>query len=249
MDNTSPQQDVGDIYDTPEYFSQRINSEQSRLFRAREQFVILEKYWQNPGNLLDVGSALGYFLYVGREKNWAVEGVEISAFASNYAHDRFGLDVHNGKLEDMIDELNPPYDVVSFLHVLEHVPDPLATLKMAVDLLSEDGGILIEVPDFGSKKAQKEGEDWHLMIPPEHLYYFSESTLRRYLTEIGLTVMEVKSISSTKLLGFTENIRGGGNVNRLIRGNLKYFRWIRNIYLKAESAFKGNDVIAIVARK
>src|SRR6185312_10935354 len=38
------------------------------------------------------------------------------------------------------------YSLILFLDVLEHVPDPVAAIRRAVDLLEADGSILVTLP-------------------------------------------------------------------------------------------------------
>lgn len=52
-------------------------------------------------------------------------------------------------IDELMDEDTVRFDLISMMHVLEHLNDPLETLvKLRNNLLTSDGYILIEVPNF-----------------------------------------------------------------------------------------------------
>lgn len=73
-----------------------------------------------------------------------------------------------------------PYDVIVLLHVLEHLPDPVGSLRRYGALLGPRGRLLVEVPDIAA--------DWGnwLYVQPAHLSYFSADSLRRTVQRAGL---------------------------------------------------------------
>jgi len=89
------------------------------------------------------------------------------------------------------------------LDVLEHVVDPLATLKRVHALLRPGGAVAIAVPNQGSLLTYLVG--WYarlggpaanamlfrLYVPP-HLYYFTPPTLRRVVEAAGFRVVELR---------------------------------------------------------
>ena len=60
---------------------------------------------------------------------------------------RYGLTIHVGVLEAAAPP--GPYDIVSLWHVIEHVPDPPATLRFCHRLLAEHGRIILAMPNDG----------------------------------------------------------------------------------------------------
>ena len=51
------------------------------------------------GRVLDVGSALGTFLKIAETRGWSPQGVENSRFAAEFTHEKRGIPVFNGDLE------------------------------------------------------------------------------------------------------------------------------------------------------
>jgi len=59
-------------------------------------------------------------------------------------------------------------------------------------VLKEDGVLALTTGDIGSVVARLSGKRWHLLTLPEHLWFFSESTLRTVLEATGFRVLEVR---------------------------------------------------------
>jgi 2-polyprenyl-3-methyl-5-hydroxy-6-metoxy-1,4-benzoquinol methylase len=127
------------------------------------------------GRLLDVGAATGFFLEIARRFGFEVYGVEISAFAAEKASEK-GIPMITGTLADV--PPTPKFNVLTMLDVIEHVSDPKSELSRAHSLLEKDGVLIINTPDIGSMYARLMGKNWHLIVPPEHLFYFNRANMR-----------------------------------------------------------------------
>jgi 2-polyprenyl-3-methyl-5-hydroxy-6-metoxy-1,4-benzoquinol methylase len=141
--------------------------------------------------LLDVGAATGFFLDLAKKRGFDVHGVEISSFAAAQGREK-GLDVRSGTLADLGREES--YDVITLLDVIEHVSDPRVELKRVYEHLSAEGLLVINTPDAGSLYARAMGARWHLIVPPEHLYYFNRNNMVRLLEDEGFDVLVVSTI-------------------------------------------------------
>ncbi len=145
-----------------------------------------------PGDLLDVGAATGFFLDLARSRGWNTCGVEPSEYASRVASQK-NLAVHCGVLE----ELNLPdasFDVITMWDVIEHGTDPNASLAAACRLLRPEGTLALNTPDAESFLARLLGLRWHLVVPPEHLILFGQRSLRQLLEANGFTVASLHRI-------------------------------------------------------
>ncbi len=99
-----------------------------------------------PGNLLDVGTGTGEFLYYARRRHSDVAGTEISSEAIRIGKERYGVHIFQGE----VGALGLPsgsFDNVTLFHVLEHVQDPKALLQACHNLLPDAGVLLIAVPN------------------------------------------------------------------------------------------------------
>lgn len=140
------------------------------------------------GNLLDVGAATGFFLDIARARGWNVRGVEISDFAAGIARGK-GINVTTGTLTDL--ELPGSFDLITFWDVIEHVQDPLEELRRAAGLLVPGGVLLMTTPDWDSRYARLLGKRWHSIVPPEHIHYFTRTSMRLLLKKVGLQEIDM----------------------------------------------------------
>ena len=146
------------------------------------------------GALLDVGCSVGLFLEEARSRGWTVAGVEFNQATAAVARRRRGLDVVDGALEDA--GLAPgSFDVVTLWDVIEHVPDPLATLRAAAAVLRPGGSLWIETPNIGglfprvSYRVASRLHYWPHPEPPHHLFQFSADSLRHTLERAGFELV------------------------------------------------------------
>jgi 2-polyprenyl-3-methyl-5-hydroxy-6-metoxy-1,4-benzoquinol methylase len=131
--------------------------------------------------LMDVGCANGAFPRVMQRFGWNVEGVEVSTSSAPITD----FPVYRQIFPD-IPVREPRYHVVTAWAVLEHVHDPGAYFKKAAEVLHSGGIFVVNVPNFGSVSSR------HLYREdiPRHLYFFSETNIRRYLSVNGMELLE-----------------------------------------------------------
>ncbi len=149
-----------------------------------------------PRCYLDVGSGLGGTLSEFRKRfpDSEMQGVEPSGWSAAFCKERLGIDVHNVDWITLSDaDLHGPYDLITMVHVLEHVLDPVAFLERAVKRLDSDGVIYVEVPNILSDHWS--GPDvFHIA----HIYNFHEVTLGKIMSRVGLETIHVFHSLATK---------------------------------------------------
>jgi 2-polyprenyl-3-methyl-5-hydroxy-6-metoxy-1,4-benzoquinol methylase len=133
--------------------------------------------------LLDVGCGNGGFLMLARQAGWQVEGLDFDANAVQTARSR-GLTVHHGGIE-LLSGQDASFDVITLCHVIEHVYDPVATLRRLHALLKPGGTLWLETPNLSSVGSMRFGSSWHSLDPPRHLMIFNPDSLRKVLTQTG----------------------------------------------------------------
>ncbi|WP_215734801.1 class I SAM-dependent methyltransferase [Geobacter grbiciae] len=101
--------------------------------------------------VLEVGCAAGSQSKVMKEQfGCSVTGVEIDADAANEAS-RYCDKIITGNIEslDMLETFKKEkYDVAIFADVLEHLYDPVAVLIKVSDLLTDDGYLVVSIPNI-----------------------------------------------------------------------------------------------------
>lgn len=144
---------------------------------------LLERAHPQKGELLDIGTATGFFLELARERGWRVAGLEISDYAASLGRNK-GLDIKTGKLEEACFE-EQSFDAITLLDVFEHVQNPSNLLRLIHKLLKPNGFVMINTPDARSCYARIFGKKWHAIVPPEHLFYFNKASLNYVLCQTG----------------------------------------------------------------
>lgn len=175
------------------------------------------------GKLLDIGCATGVFLDMAHKGGFGVEGVDVSEYACNYAKKNFGVKTYCGKLEDLKLK-SKKYDVITMWDLIEHVPDPKIFLQEVNRLLKDDGVIFILTVNDSSLMGWLSNFIYYLSFkkikffvklihPIHHNFHFTEKHLKRYLAELGFSViwkqkseMPIGNIEQGKVVRFMAKI-------------------------------------------
>ena len=149
----------------------------------------LENVYRKKGRLLDIGTGIGTFVGVAKERGWNAEGLEFNRYDCEFAKNKFGLDLLQ---EDFYDfSQDRVYDVVTLFEVIEHLSHPLKDLKKINKLVKDDGMLVLATPIVDSLHGKREGlnaANWYVVT---HLSYFSFEVLNNYLHESGFEIIEV----------------------------------------------------------
>ncbi len=146
--------------------------------KAATRLDALATLGYRAGALLDFGCAAGYFVEAARDRGWTAFGVEPSPEAQ-----RGWSDAVRPYVASDLDALrsHAPFDVIAAWDVLEHLPDPLATLR-ALRGLARDGSMFaVVVPVIGNVNTRIAPLTWDQYKPPEHLWFFSRASMRATL--------------------------------------------------------------------
>ncbi|MCS6809377.1 MAG: class I SAM-dependent methyltransferase [Bacteroidota bacterium] len=141
--------------------------------------------------VLDIGCGTGVLLDEFQRCGAVCTGVEMSTWASEYARNRFGLNILNA---DILSAELPlgHFDIVVMSHVIEHMANPNAILHRVALLLKERGMVMICTPDNQSLGARIFGAKWLYYLPDEHLHLFSMQSIRFALEYNNLSVCAVQ---------------------------------------------------------
>ncbi len=170
------------------------DSDKEPMIPTFEKYLgLCEKFGKKNGNLLDIGAATGFFMSIAKSRGFAVSGVEISAFAANIGRKK-GLNISVG---DILSNQKPEnfFDVVTMFDVLEHMTNPFREMLEARLTLKSGGLLVINTPNGQSLLSKIMKTRWHLVVPPEHLFYFSPQNLSEYLGKNGFEILYTGSVS------------------------------------------------------
>ena len=149
--------------------------------------------------LLDVGCGEGFTLRYFSRKNWRVTGLDMSDYGCETHNPECLPDLIIGDLYEGLDSLageHRKFDVVWLDNILEHVLDPLDLVRRCQSLLTEDGAVVVEVPnDFSAiqlaalDKNLIENAYW--LVRPDHISYFNRDGLTNLASHAGLTPFRI----------------------------------------------------------
>lgn len=181
---------------------------------------------------LDVGCGDGRFLrLLGlHHRGLELHGIEMPGPAADRASRIAGLVLHPGTLNSVSFDRDT-FDIVSLVHVIEHLPDPEAALVRVVRWLRPGGRLFLAFPNFQSWQAKWFGRHWFHLDPPRHLTLVPPEAISARLTQLGLVrVAERHWCPEQNLFGWIQSVLNVCDPDR----NLLYERLKRNKKYRAD---------------
>ena len=133
-----------------------------------------------PGRALELGCGHGGFVRLMQELGFDATGTELSPWVVDFARQTFSIPVVQGRLETL--DLEPGFKCIAAFDVLEHLEDPLGTISRCAELLAPDGVLLLQTPWY-----RGEGPGWSMFQKDEHIYLFTERSVRLLLDRAGFS--------------------------------------------------------------
>jgi SAM-dependent methyltransferase len=175
-------------------------SDPAALERIADPALLIEIKAMTTGRrFLEIGCAGGAFLNAAREHDFQAQGVELSEEASRFARETFGLQVFQGELrEAQFPEAT--FDVVFMGDVIEHLSNPLATLREASRILDKNGLLVMALPSqtnslfsrIGFLAYGLLGKSATVGLPPYHLFEYRPRSLRLLLRQCGFEISRLR---------------------------------------------------------
>ena len=171
-----------------------------KMGRYSSHSVILAMIGRGNGRVLDVGCGDGHLSAQIRSLGWYVVGLEnhtISVDRAQSICDRI-IVVDLNKFDAPV-LAEDSFDIVICGDVLEHLVDPLPTLKLLIERLKPEGQLIISVPNvahawvrlnlmFGRFEYTAQG-----ILDRTHTRFFTRRSLIRLVTDAGLDVLVVRT--------------------------------------------------------
>lgn len=141
------------------------------------------------GKLLDVGTGTGVFL---RSCSKSTQ-MEMYGYDLNELHKNDILNIKNVKkfYSKKIEDINIKFNMISLIHVLEHIPDPKEFLTLLKSKLEPKGIVLIQVPDIENNQND--------ILIYDHLSHFTKKHLFILLKKVFKGVKFIKTPISNEL--------------------------------------------------
>ncbi len=168
------------------------------------------------GKILDIGCGSGAYLNYLRKKGWQVAGLDVSPLAVKQTR-RLGIECFMSEVYNA-DFRPESFNVVTAINTIEHMHNPLRSLKKINEILKKNGTLIIVVPNVESLEAKIFGRHWHEWDIPRHLYHFSLETLTKLLELANFNIILVEHESRIDGLLRSIDLVVGEKTGLLIRG-------------------------------
>ena len=137
-----------------------------------------------PETMLDIGSGIGVFPYKMKEIGATVWCTEENIYSLEFIND-LGIKCIKGI------PYYAKFDLVSIVHVLEHIEDPVGFLKGLHKIIQTNGKLFIEVPDAEAfDRLDPNHDDFNSC----HVCSYDVSALCRVLAVAGFNVKDIHRV-------------------------------------------------------
>lgn len=178
--------DLGAFY-PPDYYGHKPGlADLARAAEAERYKLDLIRRGVEEGRLLEVGPGMSPFAYLAKENGFDVHAIEMDAGCCRFLEQILG--VHAIESDDPATALASlePFDAIALWHVIEHLPEPWATLTTAARTLAPGGVLAVATPNPASLQFRLLGGRWTHVDAPRHLRLIPLQTLLRHASEAGL---------------------------------------------------------------
>lgn len=189
-------QNLEKYYESEEYISHTDSKKTlfDRLYQLvksinlKSKIRVIEKYKHKKVSLLDIGAGTGDFVNSCKiTKKWTAIGIEPNPKARKLAQNK-GIEI----VENYEQLPQKTFNVITLWHVLEHLPDLENQIRKINSLLTENGILIVAVPNFKSWDAQHYKQFWAAYDVPRHLWHFSKTSIEKIFTAKGFQLLETK---------------------------------------------------------
>ena len=154
-------------------------------------------------SILDIGCGQGLLLLAFRRLGYKVVGADFRLAVAEYLKQRFNIPVVCTDVAGLATRFEPgSLDVVTAIHVLEHVPDVHRVLQDCFRLLRPGGWVVASIPAVESVQARLLGSSWAAATEaPRHVSIPSMNGMARACREAGFSRVELQPGAYLDCLG------------------------------------------------
>lgn len=173
-----------EVYYQADGSEQRVFEQKSGLSASRSEKIISrlmqEQILKPVGRLLDVGCGNGSLLKVFGKlmPSWQLAGHELSdkhKDAVSVMDNVYAF--YSGELEQNKER----FELITLIHALEHIVNPVSFLEKLKNLLTSDGYLMIQVPDFTRNPFD--------LVIADHCTHFDAHSIFNLLVRCGFRIV------------------------------------------------------------
>jgi SAM-dependent methyltransferase len=162
--------------------------------------------------IMEVGCGLGYLTYALRKDGYHATGLDISQKAVDDAVKNFGNHYICANVIEYAAQHKASLDVIVLTEVIEHVEEPIVFLESLTRLLADGGQIILTTPN---KTIYPANIVWKSDLPPVHLWWFSEDSMRYIAGKLNTDVQFVDFSDYYKKRRMSGNVTSQQNIREI----------------------------------
>jgi len=215
------------------------------VFRQLGGAKISEPAQKNGQKVLDVGFGPADFLIEKYNAGYECYGVDTSQYALDAAYKKNPeLKLSCGSLEEVAYPDNH-FDLVNLSHVVEHMYDPVGTLKEVYRITKKSGVVQIFLPNLAGLYYFVAGKSGEYFVP-QHLNFFTPKTMQKLMWQAGFVNSLVKTVFGNNLSYFLLHNLG---IQKSFYKKTLFNPLFGLFVLPVEVVFDKGDVISVRASK
>lgn len=168
----------------------------SQRLHARHTLELISRFIR-PGkphySVLEIGTGAGYFLDEARQAGFAVCGIELSGVLAEFVRSKLGIPCEEVPLSEASFG-GQAFDVIYHCDVMSHFPDPIGELERTRARLLPGGVLTFETGNV-AEQDERSLRGLRTFQYPDHLFFYSERSIRSLLDRAGFQVLQVARYS------------------------------------------------------
>jgi SAM-dependent methyltransferase len=190
-----------------DYFNKEYKAQYGRSYTADRQAILQRNQHRydkvrhlftphTHPQVLEIGSAAGYFLKAMQEADFIVRGWEISRIMAEFANARGLKTTRQDFLKGARSHLKKkakPFDIVAMFYVLEHIKEQREAWDHLANLVRPGGYLLLALPSSTGPMFRFHRADWYSSHPGDHIVDYSPRALKGIGDKFGFTLREAYS--------------------------------------------------------
>lgn len=198
---TENQNPETDYYNLEKYILQK--NQQKRKFTY---IIKILKKFAKSGDILDVGAGFGLFDSLLMENgNYKMDLIEPDLPLYFIKGQKEKVQVYKTNYQHFLSKNKKMFDCILFLDSLEHFNNPNQILKKTKKILSRNGLIIINLPNYKSIMA-KICKYWSWWMIEDHKFHFSPDSIEKVLEKNGFEMIYLTSYEGFS--DFKKNLDG-----------------------------------------
>jgi hypothetical protein len=137
--------------------------------------------------LLEVGAGGGYFLDEARKRGFRPHGLELNPVQARFVRSGLGIPCEESPLGEGVFG-GKKFDVLYHCDVISHFHDPISELRKMRGVMKDGSFLVFETGFLGEEKYLRQFGTFQY---PDHLFFFSEESLRLLLERTGFRLVRL----------------------------------------------------------